>query len=49
MKNDKQFIVRISDEDLRKFNNNLKDKALNRSELFRKWIKEFNNKCDSEG
>lgn len=41
MKNDKQFVVRISEEDLKKFNEILKEKAINRSELFRIWVKKF--------
>jgi metal-responsive CopG/Arc/MetJ family transcriptional regulator len=41
MKNDSQFVVRVPKEDLEKFNNILKEKAINRSELFRIWIKKF--------
>ena len=41
MKNDSQFVVRLSKEDLEKFNGILKKKAINRSELFRIWIRNF--------
>lgn len=41
MKNDSQFVVRLPKEDLDKFNEVLKEKAINRSELFRIWVKKF--------
>jgi len=41
MKNDSQFVVRLPKEDLDKFNKVLKEKAINRSELFRIWVKKF--------
>lgn len=41
MKNDSQFVVRLPKEDLRKFDEILKNKAINRSELFRIWVRKF--------
>ncbi|MBX6362109.1 MAG: ribbon-helix-helix protein, CopG family [Acidobacterium ailaaui] len=41
MKNDGTFLVRLPKEDLERFNEVLKKKALNRSELLRQWIKKF--------
>ena len=41
MNKEKSFIVRLSAEDLNDFNEVLKKKAVNRSELLRQWIKQY--------
>ncbi|WP_348658945.1 ribbon-helix-helix protein, CopG family [Heyndrickxia faecalis] len=41
MKNDSQFVVRLPQEDLERFNEILKKNAINRSELLRNWIKKY--------
>jgi metal-responsive CopG/Arc/MetJ family transcriptional regulator len=41
MKNDSTFVVRLPKEDLEKFNEILKKKAINRSELFRIWVRKY--------
>jgi len=40
-KNDGQFVVRLPKEDLEKLNEVVKKNAVNRSELFRQWIKKY--------
>lgn len=40
-KKDTSFVVRLPKEDLERLNRILKNKAINRSELFRIWIKKF--------
>ncbi|WP_163183349.1 ribbon-helix-helix protein, CopG family [Neobacillus sedimentimangrovi] len=41
MKNDSTFVVRLPKEDLEKLNEILKKKAINRSELFRIWVRKY--------
>lgn len=41
MTKDSSFLVRLPKEDLDAFNDILKQKTMNRSELLRKWIKEY--------
>lgn len=41
MTKDKSFIVRIDEELLNEFNEILKNKSINRSELLRSWIKGY--------
>jgi len=38
---EKTFVVRIDEETLSNFNSILKNKSINRSELFRQWIREY--------
>ncbi|MBW8350797.1 ribbon-helix-helix protein, CopG family [Bacillus sp. IITD106] len=41
MANDSSFIVRISKEDLEKFNAAVEKNAVNRAELLRQWIRKY--------
>lgn len=41
MKNDKSFIVRLPKPLFDEFNQLLRDRSINRSELMRKWIRKY--------
>lgn len=48
MTKEKSFIVRIDENELKDFNEILKRKNINRSELFRSWIREYVKKENNQ-
>lgn len=48
MPKQKSFVVRINEKELNEFNKILKQKNINRSALFRSWIREYIDKNKGE-
>lgn len=51
MSKEKSFVVRINEKELNDFNTIIQKKSINRSELLRKWVREYieDNKKILEG